>query len=228
MAEFLKRTCTLLSIAALFIPIADADEAGQLGDRLLGALGGADAWREAAAVHNTAVNHHPQARLPYIQEYWYFTETPRHVVKINNHDMQRMRSYTQTGGWSLVEGEVRPFSDERLANELSSWNRSLYRKLYLLASDSPDLSLSLGDDGSLEFYESGQFAGWITIASDGAPLRHGGSRDRNVYTDFDELVTFGQVRWPSAGQDETGWRFEMLSIELLEEEPEISTEPPVD
>ncbi|MEO1245304.1 MAG: hypothetical protein AAFX56_06410 [Pseudomonadota bacterium] len=226
MFKFFSRLGTILVVSAIAASPAFADRATELGDKMLAMLGGAEVWQEAVAVHNTAINHHPQARLPYIQEYWYFTGMPRHVVKINNHDMQRMRSYTQAGGWSLVEGDVRDFSEERLAQEIISWHRSFYRKIVLLATESADLTLSLGAGGSVEFHDSDQFIGWIEISDDGTPRRHGGSENRRIYTEFAELISFGEINWPSGGRDETGWRFQMLSIELLEEEPALSTEPP--
>ena len=41
-------------------------------------------------------------------------------------------------------------------------------------------------------------------------------------------MSFGDISWPASGKDETGWRFEILSLELLEQEPKLPTEPPVD
>ena len=185
MITYIKRAVPLVLTGLLLMSVAQANPAQDLAEKMLAALGGAEAWRDAAVVHPTAVNHHPQARLPYIQEYWYFTKAPRHVVKINNHDMQRMRSYTEAGGWSIVEGDVRPFSEERLSREILSWQQSIWHKMSLLAKGSADLRLTMADDGSVEFYESGQFIGWIEIGEDGAPRRHGGIEDRSIYTEFD-------------------------------------------
>ncbi len=216
-----------LLLLTLVVNTAAGSEPAELGEKLLNALGGEAAWKDVRAVHNTAVNHHPQARLPYIQEYWYFTGAPKHVVKINNHDMNRMRAYTEDGGWSMLRGEVNPFSAKRHTNELMSWRRSLYRKIFLLANRSPDLRLAMGSDGSLEFYDNELFIGWMKINENGSPTRHGGTESRDIYTDFEELAQFGNIFWPMGGKDESGWRFEMLSIEALDEEPDISTEPPI-
>ncbi len=226
MTGFLKKSAWLIMLA-LVANTAAGSEPAKLGEKLLAALGGEAAWKNVQAVHNTAINHHPQARLPYIQEYWYFTGSPKHIVKINNHDMNRMRAYTEQGGWSMLRGEVNDFSAERHANELMSWRRSLYRKVFLLANRSPDLRLAIGADGSLEFYDAEQFIGWMMINEGGTPTRHGGTESRDIYTEFDELAQFGNIYWPMAGKDESGWRFEMLSIEALDDEPGISTEPPI-
>lgn len=203
-----------------------AESAEQIAQKLLDAMGGANVWRNVRTVHNIAVNHRPQARLPYIQEYWYFTKEPKHIVKINNHDMQRMRAYTTGGGWSIAEGELTQFSGERMQREIQSWSQSLYRKFYLLANDSERLDVRLGDSGRLEFRDNGVFIGWIIVGDDGAPARHGGTPASDVYTDFDALMQFGDIYWPKGGSDEAGWRFEMLSIEALTKEPLLSTDPP--
>lgn len=224
MSSFRSLLCTLLLMGG--VPVQAAETAEEIADKLLNAMGGAEAWRNVRTVHNTAVNHHPQARLPYIQEYWYFTEEPKHIVRINNHDMQRKRAYTTHGGWSLVEGELTPFSDERLQNEIQSWSRSLYRKFYLLANDAKRLEVSLGEGGRLEFRDNGAFIGWMIVDENGAPTRHGGTPAADIYTEFEELAQFGDVSWPKGGSDEIGWRFEMLSLKALNEEPALSTEPP--
>ncbi|MEM7020758.1 MAG: hypothetical protein AAF512_25880, partial [Pseudomonadota bacterium] len=193
----------------------------------LAAMGGADAWKDIQVVHNTAVNHHPQARLPYIQEYWYFTQAPKHIVKIKNHDMNRMRAYTQEGGWSYYQGQVHPFNEERLENEIQSWHRSLYQKLHLLAKQSPRLRLKIGVENRLEFFDQDQFIGWLIVGDDGAPARHGGTSSMDAYTDFSALAKFDNVSWPSRGQDDSGWRFEILSFQVLDHAPDISMEPPI-
>ena len=221
--------------AAVFITLilstaasVQAETANQMGKRLLAAMGGAEAWKDVQVVHNTAVNHHPQARLPYIQEYWYFTQMPKHVVKINNHDMNRMRAYTEEGGWSYYQGQAHPFSEERLENEIQSWHRSLYRKFYLMATQSPELRLEIGIENRLEFFDGEQFIGWMIVGDDGAPTRHGGTSTMDAYTNFSALTKFDEVFWPSNGQDDSGWRFEMLNFQVLKQAPDISMEPPAD
>ena len=224
----ISRPIAALYIVGIFFFSAGAfaDEASELGDKLLSAMGGADAWKDTKTVHSLAVNHHPQARLPYIQEYWYFTDRIEHVVTINNHDMDRKRAYTKDGGYSYLRGESRPFDEERMANEIQSWHRSVYRKLLLLARKDPALQLTIADDGRLEFMDGDRFIGWLMVAEDGTPIQHGGSEDRASHTNFGALMEFGDINWPANGHDESGWRFELLSISALKEEPDIDKNPP--
>ena len=204
-----------------------ANDADALGQQFLDVMGG-KAWANIRTVHNTAINHHPQSRLPYIQEYWYDTNQPAHYVTINNHDLDRIRAYTTDGGWSIAEGNFSYFSEERLQREIVSWSRSLYRKIYLLASQNENLSLAIGEAGRLEFYYDGDFIGWFLLDEDGAPTRHGGTPASDNYTNFENLAQFGSVFWPQGGSDNDGWRFEMLSLEVSEAPPPVEYAAPVE
>ena len=203
-----------------------AQTAEEMGQRLLDAMGGVDAWDTVRTVHNTAINHHPAARLPYIQEYWYDMQEPAHHTRINNFDMQRVRAYNSEGGWSLAEGNLTPFSAERLQNEMVSWSKSLYRKFRLLARKPDGFELTIGKDDRLEFRLDGAFLGWMIIGEDGAPVRHGGMPSTDNYTEFDELAEFGPAKWPRSGRDNDGWRFEMLSLELSDDAMPVPLSPP--
>ncbi|MEO1241240.1 MAG: hypothetical protein AAFX54_04980 [Pseudomonadota bacterium] len=203
------------------------EDASALGGKLLTAMGG-DVWADVQSIHNTAVNHHPQARLPYIQEYWYDTERPAHYVTIKNYDMNRTRAYTTDGGWSVTEGEFGEFSDDRLQQEITNWSRSVYRKIYLLARRDEDLALTIGEGGRLEFNHDGELIGWFLLDDKGAPQRHGGTASSENYTEFEDLAQFGSVYWPGGGHDNDGWRFEMLSLEISEAPSPVDYAPPAD
>ncbi|MEL7448654.1 MAG: hypothetical protein AAFN78_05555 [Pseudomonadota bacterium] len=215
------KTIALLLLSSLFANTGAAETkhpARASAEMMLEAMGGKAVWKEVRSVHNTAVNHHPQSRLPYVQEYWFDTREPHHYLTIKNFDFDRSRGYTRKGGCSLVEGDARPFTDERLQNELQSWARSMYRKLYLLAADPENLELELGTGGRVEFTYEGEFIGWMNIASDGTPERHGGSAPSEMFTEFLPLIEFGPVSWPRGGKDNDGWDFEILSLQISQEE----------
>lgn len=200
---------------------------------MLNAMGGADAWKQVRTVHSIAVNHHPDARLPYVQEYWYDTQEPKHFTMLTNYDLKRKRGYDVNGGWSVTEGTTKPFDEQRLKRELNSWRRSLYRKIYLLASDPASLQIDHGVEGRLEFSHAGSFIGWVKLNADGEPIRHGGNESSTDYTDFDELERFGPIFWPKSGRDPQGWDFEILSVGVSGQEmpvdpkslAEISVQP---
>ncbi len=220
-----RRLAVFVFLSVFFNTANAAENADSLGQKFLHAMGG-DVWASVRTVHNTAINHHPQARLPYIQEYWYDTEKPAHYVTIKNFDLDRIRAYTMDGGWSIAEDEFKYFSDDRLQREIVSWSRSLYRKLHLLARKDENLSLSIGEGGRLEFFYDDDFIGWFLLDKDGAPTRHGGTPSSNDYTNFESLAQFGAVSWPRAGYDNDGWRFEMLSLEISDDAPMVDYTAP--
>ncbi len=222
MTKIIGFICAAYIFCGAAIAAEDADAKAQ---QLLSAMGGA-IWADIRTVHNTAINYHPQARLPYIQEYWYDTKRPAHYVTINNFDLDRARAYTLDGGWSMAEGQFSTFSEERLHQEVISWSRSLYRKLHLLARDDKNLSLAIGSAGRLEFTYDGEFIGWFLLGDDGAPVRHGGTPALEDYTSFESLVKFGPIFWPQGGYDNDGWRFEMLSLEISPNPPAVDYTPP--
>ena len=209
--------------------IAHAEEsAREKAMRMLDAMGGAAVWSEIRTIHNRAVNHHPDARLPYIQEYWYDTHVPRHYIKLNNFDVDRIRAYSSESGWSITEGKFANFSEERLDSEIRSWSRSLYRKFYLLATDPNSLELTAGREGRIEFIHEGKFIGWMVIDEDGAPTRHGSTPSSDDYTNFGPLAQFGPISWPESGNDDAGWDFEILSVDISNDEMPHSVAPPDD
>ena len=223
----MKRLIAATVLTFVFAHSVEAeDSARDEANKMLDAMGGAAAWADIRTVHNTAVNHHPDARLPYIQEYWYDTQIPRHYIKLNNFDVDRKRAYSSAGGWSLTEGALKPFSDERLNRELDSWARSLYRKFYLLAKDPDSLDLATGPGGRIEFSHQGNFIGWMIVNDAGEPTRHGSTPSTEDYTNFGPLAQFGPIAWPASGNDDAGWDFEILSVHVSTEVMPMSVEPP--
>lgn len=225
LGDAMIRLLGFISILCAFSGAAAEEDAESLGQKFLNTMGG-DIWADVRTVHNTAINHHPQARLPYIQEYWYDTKQPAHYVTINNFDLDRVRAYTAQGGWSIAENNFSHFSEERLQREIVSWSRSLYRKLHLLARQDENLTLAIGEAGRLEFFYDDEFIGWFLLDSNGAPTRHGGTPSSENYTNFERLAQFGAVSWPQGGHDNDGWRFEMLSLDVSEDAPAVDYSVP--
>ncbi len=207
-------TLVLVGIFSMSTVFAEDDGTRELGFKFLNAVGGQEIWSQAKTLHNKAINHHPAARLPYIQEQWYSLEKPAHHTKLKNFDMNRERSFTLDFGWSKTEKSLKPFSEERLKNEISSWYKTLYHKLKLIALD--DKNLRLERSGmKLSFYENEDYLGWVLLSKEGDLLKAGTTQDEESYTTFGEMVEFGEVRWPRSGENVDGWRFEILNIQLL-------------
>lgn len=205
----------IIGVLLSFDSYSNEETARDLGAKFLEAVGGQNLWSLSKTIHNKAVNHHPAARLPYVQEQWYSLEQPAHHTKINNFDMNRERSFTTEYGWSKTKKSIKPFSDERLSNEIQSWHKTLYRKLKLLAIN--DKALRLERDGlKLSFFKNETYLGWVLLSSAGDLLKAGATEAGDSFTTFGEMTEFGPIRWPRSGQDSQGWRFEILDVELLD------------
>lgn len=188
------------------------DEAAAMAEKFLDAMGGRAAWVKARYVHSWAVNHHPQARLPYTQEYWTDFRRPRTLNRLKNFDMNRLRGFNIDHGWGVKEGEVYKFEPERVASELNSWRRSIYGKLMAIARRDTGVTYEWRDN-RLSFRKGKVDLGWIELDANGAPTRHSAGPDQPP-TKFGPLVSFGNINWPRHGAEDGGWRFEMLAIEL--------------
>ena len=191
-------------------------------------MGGRTVWAEARTVHSWAVNHNAAARLVYTQEYWMDLSAPHQLVRIKNYDFDRLRGYTPEAGFSIVEGTNTPFSAERLARDKEAWERTLHRKLHLLASAPDALVLSDIGNGRVGFALDGEDLGWVEIGADGA-LLSSKTQDADEITKFEPLVAFGPINWPAAGALADGsWSFEVLAIAISPEPPPVSFQVPED
>lgn len=213
--------CLLSLLTVLCLPVtAAADRA--VVERLLAAVGGADAWREATWVHTWAVNHHPQARLPYTQEGWIRLDRPAHRLHLCNFDMQRARAYTSAGGWGVSEGRLYDFDAQRLAEELAGWENILYRKLRLLAENAAATEVRVADD-RVHVTHDKRYLGWIGVdPASGDIVAAGREADDSDITRFGPMTDFGAVRWMTSGRQAGGWGFETMVFELLGDDVAIA------
>ena len=219
----------LLIILLLFsasTAVAEERPADDLGQKFLDAMGGAEVWKEAKFIRNWAVNWNPERRPgPYSHEYWFgLTEKKQHI-ELKSQWVDLRIAYDEKQGWRQEGDVLTIFDEEALAGWHHDWNTSLYRKIYLLAIGDPSLKLTTEDGKKVHFTYAGDYAGWIEIADDGAPVRLGGSRDNDRHVVFQPLVSFGPVSWPRGGADQSGWRFEILKVELADDAP-VSFQPP--
>ena len=218
----------LLSLGAAVLLCAAptrADDPNAVAQRLLDSVGGADIWATRRYVHTFALNHHPQARLPYTQEGWIDLDQPRHRIELCNYDMQRVRAFTADGGWGLSEGRSYTFDDERMADELRGWRTRIYRRLRLIAQQADGLTLET-DGPYLHITHDGEYLGWVEVAPEtGAPVSIGSDRAEMTGTRFGVVEAFGDVSWVSSGEQAGGWRFETMAFELLGADADIAFAP---
>lgn len=217
----------LKSLLILFFIIAApagafADGAKEKAAKFLDAMGGAGAWKDARYVHNWSVNWFPERREgPYTQEYWYDLQHPGWHITLTSAVVDLQLIYNAKAGRRVEGGIVTPMTPEILAGQVTNWGYGIYRKIWLLANDHPDLVLEEDNQGRVHFTLAADYLGWIEFDGGGAPLKHGVFRDRDNHVSYQPLRQFGDVSWVAGGTDNEGWRFEVLDFE-------VSTTAPVD
>ena len=209
---FLLITILHLVLSGPVTAYSGSAEAMALGETFLAAMGGRVPWQKARWIHNLAVNHHPQARLVYTQETWIALEEPRQYIKLRNFDMHRDRALDKDTAWRLSEGKFSTQSKEEVADWKTGLQKSIYWKLSMLARRDAVLALAIGPDGRLEFRKNGTFLGWLMLAENGAPAKHGADEAGEVSTSFGKLLSFGAINWVRSGEENSGWSFEILNI----------------
>lgn len=184
---------------------ADTPEARQMAEKLLDSFGGRAVWKDVKAVTVLAVNHFPGIDKPALFEVTTNLEKPGNMIRIINHDMNRLRVFAGDSGWSAKhEGMVStstPFSAERLAQERYIWDGAFARNLWRIASRDPGMRLHINDLGQLEILnDDGQLAAWLEIDDDGELTRFGFGNDRDGGVTLGAYAEYGDFRLPVAGE----------------------------
>lgn len=216
----------ILFIFQVNIALAEERPADELGQKFLDAMGGAEAWKDAHYVHNWSVNWYPERREgPYTQEYWYDLQSPGWHITLKSAVIDLQLIYNQDAGRRVENGMTTTMTPDTLAGQITNWGYGIYRKIWLLAIDHPDLSLEADETGKLHFTLAGDYLGWMEFDETGAPLKHGVFRDRDDHFSYQPLRQFGEVFWVAGGTDNEGWRFEVLDFEVSKTAP-VSFGPP--
>lgn len=222
------RSLLLLSFLIAAPAGAFADGAKEKAARFLEVMGGAAAWKDVRYVHNWSVNWYPERREgPYTQEYWYDLQSPGWHITLKSAVVDLQLIYNDKAGRRVENGKATPMTPETLEGQITNWGFGIYRKIWLLANDNPELSLEEDKTGRVHFTLSEDYLGWVEFDKTGAPLKHGVFRDRDDHFSYQPLRQFGEVAWVAGGTDNQGWRFEVLDFEVSPTAP-VDFGPPGD
>lgn len=221
-----------LAAAAILAPgraLAQADPGRAAADRLVAAMGGADAWRRArglriAARHSEAVVPQPYENLILMD-----LEAPRMRFEGRNSTMRRVRAISDGKGWRVSEvSPLGPMTEEQVAGDLRWWEAHAYRNIRRLALADPTLTPRLAADGRLELYRpDGVRLMWYRLHPGGEPMAFGTfDNDRGTILGL-TAPRKGGVRLPtfSASADGT-FRVQIVDAEALPTPPDADFEKP--
>ncbi len=200
-------------------------------DRVLGALGGREAWAELAGVelHGDTFLEHSEQPIPV--SVWRDLEHGRVRIEQTFEGVKTVFGIDAERGWSLREGNYSEMTPERLATVRYEQARSPYRVLRALARREgvqPRLV-----DGGLEIYtegDEGAFLCWLQVGPDGRPTQYGygsndGSADRQYFFDH-WSETAGYLHPTHYSESSHGMRFQNRSfLPHTELNPELFQPP---
>lgn len=172
----------LTALAALFLAISppafaepDADPARAAADRLVSAMGGADAWSRARGLVIRARHWEQPLDAPYENLIQMSLDEPLMRFEGDSPTMKRRRAVSGQTGWRFSETRpLSPMTPEQVADDLNWWEAHAYRNIARLARNDVTLTPKLHADGRLELYRAdGARLMWYRRNAAGEPISFG-------------------------------------------------------
>ncbi|MBK8839221.1 MAG: hypothetical protein IPO30_11135 [Hyphomonadaceae bacterium] len=176
MRVILAALCALLlSLTPAASAEADPDPARAAADRLVAAMGGAEAWSRAHGLIIRARHWETSIDAPYENLIQMSFDEPRMRFDGDSATMIRRRAIANGAGWRVSElRELSPMTLEQVANDLKWWEAHAYRNIGRLARKDPTITPRLAADGRLELYRpDGVRLMWYRLNPAGEPVAFG-------------------------------------------------------
>lgn len=187
-------------------------------NKLMDALGGQDAWKDASGFYMLEIAHFDNLELPIVREFWIDFETPRIKIESRSNEVKTDRALNVDHGWTVDQDSIIQWNEQTVNGFRSFWLGIPARIFHLIASDDPSLSYKIHAD-RIEFHVDGSFAVWVACDPEGNPVAYGRS-DNHAETHFlGRILDYGSVRlWSEAFEPGGLWRVEMVDFKLLSSE----------
>ena len=205
-----RRALMAAAILAPGLAHAQADPARQAADRLVAAMGGADAWREAKGIRIAARHWERQLLEPYDNLILMSLEEPRMRFEGDSATMKRRRAVVGERGWRVSErSPLGPMTAEQVAGDLR-------------------LTPKLGADGRLELYRpDGMRLMWYRLNAAGEPVAYGQFDDERGSVLGPLAERGGGVRLPAwSTSADGGFRAMITEAAALPTTPEADYDKP--
>jgi hypothetical protein len=224
----------LAALSALFLVIAtparaETDPGREAADRLVAAMGGAEAWSATRGLTIRARHWEAQFPEPYENLIRMSLEEPRMRFDGDNATMRRRRVVIGENGWRASEMRPQgPMTPEQVADDLRWWEAHAYRNIRRLARKDPEIAPRLAADGRLELYRpDGVRLLWYRLNMVGEPVAFG-------TWDDDAGAVFGPLLARGGGIKLPGWvassdgtfRVEFVDASAAPATPEADWEKP--
>ena len=219
----------LLALLPASFAETDADEARAVADRLVAAMGGAEAWSRAHGLVIRARHWEAQLDAPYENLIQMSLDEPRMRFEGDSATMKRRRAIVGDSGWRVSEVRaLGPMTPEQVADDLKWWEAHAYRNIGRLARKDPTLIPRLHADGRLELYRpDGVRLMWYRLNEAGEPVAFG-AWDNEQGSVFGPLIERGGgVKLPAWATSADGtFRAALVEAAALAEPPGADWEKP--
>ncbi len=228
----------LLAIAAFFAALnlstpslaePNSDPGRAAADRLVAAMGGAEAWSKARGLRIHAKHWETENAAPYDNLILMSLDEPKMRFEAESATMKRYRAIANGKGWRISEVRpVGPMTPEQVADDLKWWEAHAYRNIGRLAKRDPALTPRLAADGRLELYRpDGVRLMWYRLNVAGEPIAFG-AWDNESGTVFGPLaVREGGVKLPVWVASSSGdFRVNILEAAVLPAPPPADYDKP--
>lgn len=226
------RALTAVGAFLLFCSTAsavDADPARTAADRLVAAMGGAEAWSRARGLVIRARHWEADLEAPYDNLIRMSFDEPRMRFEGDSATMKRRRAVVGNSGWRVSEvRELGPMTAEQVTDDLRWWEAHAYRNIGRLARKDPTIVPRLAADGRLELYRpDGVRLMWYRLDAAGEPVAFG-AWDNERGSIFGPLVERGGgVRLPAwAASSDGTFRAVLVEAYALPSAPDADWDKP--
>lgn len=231
MRVILLALCALLFLSspAIAAPDPKSDPGRAAADRLVAAMGGAEAWGRAHGLVIRARHWEAQFDAPYDNLIQMSLDEPRMRFEGDSATMKRRRAVVHDRGWRVSElHELGPMTAEQVADDLQWWEAHAYRNIARLARRDPTLTPRLAADGRLELYRpDGKRLMWYRLNAAGEPIGFGAWDNEQGATFGPLIARGGGVNLPAWAASADGtFRAILVEAAALPEAPKANWEKP--
>jgi len=199
-----------------------------LAEKLIGAMGGRDAWSRVTFVHVEAL--HDDLDLPerFVNRIWNDFCEPRVRFWAGNDQFTSGRKIAAGVGMREAGPQSgTPLTAEQYESDRLWWEGNVYRTLHRMAKRDAGLTYRAATPSRLEVLKpDGSILNWFVLNQKGEPMLYGSGRDTSG-TAFGPLAASGSVRYPKWGARADGsWRYEIRRFVAADTVPPGTFEAP--
>lgn len=219
MKSVLAALCLLAFSASPSSSLADdkpQSSAETAVDRLLGAVGGRDAWAAlTGTVNDSQQNRAAEPTVVRAVITMDFAK-PRFRIDTRGEGFSTVRVIDGERSWRQTrEGVVEDVPDDLYEADMRWYGGHVYRSIHRMAKRDPALAYRLADDGRLEVVENGVRMIWFRLDARGEPYAFGAWEDDAGSLSGPWEFSEGEIRHPIWVSNSTGsWRASVKSLTL--------------